>query len=68
MELTDGTKLKNKGRQHISANATLRLSLPGGGGYGEPKERDRAAVRADIAAGYITPEQARDTYELEDNT
>ncbi len=34
----------------------------GGGGIGDPRERDRAAVAADLQAGYITPEEARDVY------
>ncbi|QPM91505.1 hydantoinase B/oxoprolinase family protein [Pseudooceanicola algae] len=64
VELTDGTKLRAKGRQHVPAGARLRLSLPGGGGYGAPSDRDKAAIRADLAAGYITPDQARECYGL----
>jgi N-methylhydantoinase B/oxoprolinase/acetone carboxylase alpha subunit len=30
----------------------------GGGGFGDPKERDRDLVRADVEAGYVPPEQA----------
>ena len=62
VELADGTRLRPKGRQKVEAGQRLRLSLPGGGGYGDPQERDRAAVAADLAAGLITPEQAQDIY------
>ncbi|QMU59183.1 MAG: hydantoinase B/oxoprolinase family protein [Boseongicola sp.] len=66
VELADGTKLKSKGRQIVKNGQRLRLSLPGGGGYGDAQSRDRDLVRRDIAAGYITEEQARTDYGLED--
>jgi N-methylhydantoinase B len=62
VELSDGTRLRSKGRQHVSAGQRLRLSLPGGGGYGAPEDRARADVRADLAAGYITAREARENY------
>jgi N-methylhydantoinase B len=40
----------------------FRQLTPGGGGYGDPLERDPAAVAADLRNEYITPEQARDVY------
>ena len=36
----------------------LRVSTPGGGGFGDPKQRDKAAIARDIERGYYTPEQA----------
>ena len=36
----------------------------GGGGYGDPRERDRALVERDVAHGYITAEVARTDYGL----
>lgn len=65
VELADGTQLDGKGRQFVKSGARLRLSLPGGGGYGDPLGRDREDVRSDLAAGYITPEQARKHYGFE---
>jgi N-methylhydantoinase B len=44
----------------------LRLSLPGGGGYGSPEARATDDVRRDLAAGYITPGEARDIYGQKD--
>ncbi|WP_413718718.1 hydantoinase B/oxoprolinase family protein [Silicimonas sp. MF1-12-2] len=64
--LSDGTKLKGKGRQKVEAGERLVLSLPGGGGYGDPASRDRDKVRSDVAAGYITDEQAKSDYGLDD--
>ncbi len=62
VELADGTPLKAKGRQLVGNGQRLRLSLPGGGGYGDPMKRDRGRVAADLAAGMITPEQAKADY------
>ena len=62
VELTDGTRLKSKGRQHVRNGQRLKLSLPGGGGYGDPKQRDRARLIADIEAGMITADQAAKDY------
>ncbi|MDU8944207.1 hydantoinase B/oxoprolinase family protein [Ovoidimarina sediminis] len=63
--LADGTKLASKGRQFVRNGQRLRLSLPGGGGYGDPKRRDRDAVARDLIAGFITPEQAKQDYGYE---
>ena len=41
---------------------------PCGGGYGDPLERDRDAIRADIADGYVSRESARDLYDLKETT
>ncbi|MFC3678381.1 hydantoinase B/oxoprolinase family protein [Ferrovibrio xuzhouensis] len=60
--LADGTHLKGKGRQEVADGQRLVLKLPGGGGYGEPGRRDHKQVRADLAAGYITAEQAARDY------
>ena len=62
VELSDGTPLKAKGRQFVPNGQRLRLSLPGGGGYGAPKERSREEIKADLASGYITPEDAAAHY------
>ena len=62
VELADGTTLRAKGRQLIKNGQRLRLSLPGGGGYGAPDKRDPALVESDLEAGLITPEQANTDY------
>jgi len=62
VELSDGTRLRSKGRQQIAGGHRLRLSLPGGGGYGEPKARSAGAVAADLEAGLIDAETAAATY------
>lgn len=36
-----------------------------GGGYGDPKQRDRAKVAHDVAEGWITEGRAREVYGVE---
>ncbi|MFT5648842.1 MAG: N-methylhydantoinase B [Yoonia sp.] len=62
VELADGAQLRSKGRQLIKNGQRLRLSLPGGGGFGDPTMRDPEQVGADLAAGYITAQEAEDDY------
>ena len=53
----------------LSAGDIIRTKTGGGGGFGDPADRDSSAVRADVADvadGVITPEIARDVYGLAD--
>ena len=43
----------------------VQIRTGGGGGYGDPLERDRKAVREDIENGYITAEHAEKYYGYE---
>jgi N-methylhydantoinase B len=36
----------------------IRVSTPGGGGYGDPARRDPARIARDVARGYYTAEAA----------
>jgi N-methylhydantoinase B len=38
------------------------LKLPGGGGLGDPRTRDRAKVARDVADGLVSEDQAKDLY------
>ncbi len=59
----DGTeKLAIKGKQLVPAHRRLVLVLPGGGGIGDPLERDIEMVAADLGEGIVTPEAAREIY------
>ncbi len=42
----------------------VRVLAPGGGGFGSPQERSRAAVEEDVREGYITEDRAKDAYGL----
>ena len=46
----------------LKAGDRVRVGTPGGGGYGDPRERDPQAVRHDVAMGYYTPEQAEELF------
>lgn len=48
----------------IDPGGSVALSLPGGGGHGDPARRDPARVLADVVDGYITPETAWADYGL----
>ena len=65
VEFADGTPLRSKGRQRVKNGQRLRLSLPGGGGYGPASERDLDRVAEDVRAGLITPAQAKQDYGYE---
>lgn len=46
----------------LKAGDRVRVGTPGGGGYGDPRERDAEQVRRDVALGYYTFEQAREKF------
>ena len=52
--LRDGPDLPGKGKDLVPAGATLVLETPGGGGIGDPQQRDTQAAAADIEAGLCT--------------
>lgn len=64
------------GREVTPKNKDLILGVPrgtiyhqqagGGGGYGDPKKRDRALVREEVRNGVISDKAAREKYGLKD--
>lgn len=62
MNDANGTVLRTKGFQIIPKGRRLLLKLPGGGGMGDPKQRDPALVERDVADGLVSPEAARSVY------
>ena len=46
----------------VRAADVFRLETPGGGGLGEPLERDPEAVLRDVENGYVSGERALDVY------
>jgi N-methylhydantoinase B len=55
--LADGTQLHPKACGSQSSDV-VHVNLPGGGGYGDPFERDVQRVLWDVIEGYITPDEA----------
>jgi N-methylhydantoinase B len=52
----------------LNAGDRVRIRTGGGGGYGDPKRRDRERVRTDVMRGYVSPEAAREIYGLDTTT
>ena len=59
-----GKTLNAKGQQLIPAEEHLILEMPGGGGVGNPLERDRELVRNEITDELISRESAMTVYGL----
>ena len=60
----DGTKMRGKGKQFVPHGTKVMMAFPGGAGYGAPADRDRTAIRRDLALGYISETAARTLYGL----
>ncbi len=60
----DGTAMKGKGKQFVAHGRRVLMAFPGGAGYGAVAGRDPAAVRRDLALGYISEAAARTIYGL----
>ena len=43
----------------LTAGDRVQVRTPGGGGYGDPRERDRNLVARDVAMGYYTADEAK---------
>ena len=60
LTLTSGKKLKGMGRQVIPMGEELIIEMPGGGGNGNPKRRDRKKIMEDIRAGLISADNVKE--------
>ncbi len=68
IRIGDGPDLPGKGEQRVLPGETIVFDTPGGGGFGDPACRERAAVARDVGYGLVTPEQARTVYGLKEPT
>lgn len=55
-------RINPKGRIHLHHGDRLVFELPGGGGVGNPHDRERELVLRDVHRGFVSPQQARDVY------
>ena len=60
--MDDGTKLHAKALKDLQETDVVHVNLPGGGGYGDPYERDPQKVLWDVIEGYVSPEEAEKSY------
>ncbi|MDA4121114.1 MAG: 5-oxoprolinase, partial [Thaumarchaeota archaeon] len=57
-------RLRKVAAESMAKGDLVRLKTGGGGGYGNPFERDPAAVLNDVLDGYITLEAAKNDYRV----
>jgi N-methylhydantoinase B len=66
VEINPGTdrarRMLKVNRLALAAGDTVVCRSGGGGGYGDPTERDRALVARDLAEGFVSPAEARRCY------
>ena len=57
-----GPDLPGKGEVRVKAGETLIFETPGGGGFGNPRERSSEDVQRDLEEGLISHQAAREIY------
>ena len=60
-----GYEIGGKASVDLKRGDVVSFQLAGGGGYGDPRERDRARVERDLRLGFVSADQAREAYGLE---
>ncbi|MBI3673455.1 MAG: hydantoinase B/oxoprolinase family protein, partial [Rhizobiales bacterium] len=60
-----GQPIPDKGVHVIAAGDSLVVELPGGGGFGDPTKRAAELIEADLKAGVVSAEAARNDYDYE---
>jgi N-methylhydantoinase B len=61
----DAYEIGGKASVDLRYGDVVSFQLAGGGGCGDPRERDPEAVRRDVRLGFVTPEAAREVYGVE---
>jgi N-methylhydantoinase B len=61
------TVLPSKVSVELEPGEVVSIQTPGGGGYGDPSERSREAVRRDTMLGKVSLERAREVYQYSEN-
>jgi N-methylhydantoinase B len=64
--LDDGTPMRGMGREIVPAGRRLIVETPGGGGRGDPADRDRAVLAQDVRSGFVSEDAARAIYRKAD--
>ncbi len=60
--LVNGIPGNPYGLTQLKPGDLVTIDAPGGGGYGNPLERDPDMVESDVAEGYVSVEKAREEY------
>ena len=64
VSLKSGSPLRARGTQLVPTGDRLIVEMPGGGGLGDPAERDPAQVADDLRNGFISEERAKAVYKV----
>lgn len=68
VRIKGGDPLPGKGEIEVKPGDMLILQTPGGGGFGVPGERDRAALEHDVRTGLVSAGAARAVYGFEEQS
>ncbi len=60
--MVDNRVVHAKGRIEVAPSSRMSIIEAGGGGMGDPKKRDRVAVKADVEDGFVTAAAAKRLY------
>jgi N-methylhydantoinase B len=55
-------EIKKESNVPLAPGDTVTFLTAGGGGYGDPRERERSLIERDLELGYVTPEAAARDY------
>jgi N-methylhydantoinase B len=64
ISLSTGEAITQKGTLDLGAETEITLNLPGGGGLGDPSQRDPTLIERDIRNGLVSAESAGRDYGL----
>jgi N-methylhydantoinase B len=62
LKLASGATMRGMGQQTVPQKDRVIISMPGGGGLGNPRRRAVEAVAQDVREGFISAESARRDY------
>ena len=62
---SEGVEPPVRAQGFLRPGQSVAIVTPGAGGYGDPRARDRALVRRDVAEGVISESVAREVYGLD---
>ena len=60
--VNEGAALGKSSQVLLAPGDRIRMRFPGGGGFGDPRQRAPEAVLADVLRGLVSPERARKDY------
>jgi len=60
--LDDDAPMRGMGREVVPAGRRLVVETPGGGGIGDPADRDPERVKEDVRAGFVSIKAAKSAY------